>query len=141
VHDLDATLRGRSNVDVLATTPTSPNLVDNIFLDPLDAFHAPSSCSLPHPSPECYNISLVNCYHVLEGNVIDCVESLCTFRWYERSLDPYNMYPWSMPVKSKLTMAFDHSKDFCTIIDKFRKALTILSGYMFKFFYSYSYEL
>ena len=35
VHDFDATLAGRSYVDVAITVPASPNMVDNISLDPL----------------------------------------------------------------------------------------------------------
>jgi len=34
-HDLDATLVGRLYVDVVATVPTSPDLVDNICPTPL----------------------------------------------------------------------------------------------------------
>ena len=50
-HDLDATLVGRSDVDVVATIPTSPGLVDNISPDLVAPFHVFCSGSLPSPSP------------------------------------------------------------------------------------------
>ena len=83
VYDFDATLVGRSYEDVVVTVPASPDMVDNISPNPLDAFHGLSSYSLPFPSPECRNISLVNYHEVLEGNVVDCLESLGTLRGYD----------------------------------------------------------
>jgi len=59
-------------------------------------------------------------YHdMLEGNVVDCLESLGTFRWYDPSLDPYRSYLETMPAKTILTFAFDISKDFLRAFDKF----------------------
>jgi len=43
------------------------DVVDNISPDPLDTFHASSSCSLPSLSPKRYNLSLVACHDMLEG--------------------------------------------------------------------------
>jgi len=34
---------------------------------------------------------------ILEGNVVDCSESLGTFRGYDPSLDRYRLYPERMP--------------------------------------------
>jgi len=45
VHDFDATLEGRLYVDAEVTITTSPNLVENIYPDPLDALHASLSGS------------------------------------------------------------------------------------------------
>jgi len=69
------------------------------------------------------------------------MESLGTFREYNPSLDPYNLYLGNMPRKIILTIAFDHSKDFSQVFDKFRRALTIISEFMFKCSYSHSSEL
>ena len=75
---------------------------------------------------------------MLERNVVDCLESLGTFRVYDPSLDPYIVYLETMPAKMMLTFAFDHSKDFSRAFDKFRRALTIISRFMFKRCYSHS---
>jgi len=89
VHDSHATPAGRSCGDVVVTVLAGPHVVDNISPDPLDTFHASSSCSLPSLSTEHYNLSLVACHHRLEGNEIDCMDSLCSFGGYDPSLDPY----------------------------------------------------
>ena len=74
-------LVGRSYVDnVVVTAPISLDPVDNTSSDLLDTFHVYSSCSLPSPSPECHNMSLVNYHNVLEGNLDDCVEFIDSFR-------------------------------------------------------------
>ena len=74
VHNLDATLVGRSHIDVMVTIPTSSNLVDNMSPNPLNAFHALSSCSPPSPFPECRNMPLINYHDVLKGNVVGYVD-------------------------------------------------------------------
>ena len=51
-------------MDVVIIVPASPNMVDNISLDPLDTLHAFPSCSLPSPPPECHNLLLAE-YHVM----------------------------------------------------------------------------
>jgi len=76
VHDFDATLAVRPYVDVVVTMPTSPDLVENMFPDPLDTIHASPLCSLPSPSPECHNLSPVAHHDMLEGNEIDCIHGL-----------------------------------------------------------------
>ena len=86
-------------------------------------------------------MSFVNHHDVLKGNVVDCVELLGTFRRYDPYQDPYVLYLGNMPVKIMLTFAFDHSKDFSRAFDKFRRALTIISRFMFKCSYSHSSEL
>ena len=60
-------------MDVIETLPASPDMIDNMSPDPLNAFHASSLCSLPSPSPEYYNILLVNHHDMLNGNVFDCM--------------------------------------------------------------------
>ena len=57
VHDFDATLVGRSYVDVVVIVLTNPDMVDNISPNALDASHVSSLCSLPSPFPECHNMS------------------------------------------------------------------------------------
>ena len=74
MHDFDVTLEGRLYVDAEVIVTTSPNVVENISPDPLDTFHASPSYSLPSPSPECHNLSLVACHDVLEGAEIDCMD-------------------------------------------------------------------
>jgi len=86
VRDSDATLAGMSYVDVVITVPTSFDMVDDISPEPLDAFHASSPYSLPSPSPECHNLSLVACHDMLEGTKIYCMDSLGTFRGYDHPL-------------------------------------------------------
>jgi len=57
-------------------------------------------------------MSLVNYHDVLEGNVDDCVESLCTFRGYDPALDHYSFYLGNVPTKNMLTIVFDYFIDF-----------------------------
>ena len=117
------------------------DVVDNISPDPLDTFHASSTCSLSSLPLELYNLSLVAGHNMLEGNEIDCMESLGTFRGYDPSLDPYNLYLGNMPAKILFTIAFNHSMNFSKACDKFRRALTIISQFIFKCFYLYPSEL
>ena len=55
VHNFDSTPGGISYGDVMVNVLTGPNVVDNITPDPLNTFHASSSCSLPPFSPKRYN--------------------------------------------------------------------------------------
>ena len=128
-------------MNVVVTVPVSPDMVDNISPDPLDASHASSLCSLPSPFPECHNMSLVNYHDVLEENVDDCVESLGIFRGYDPSPDPYSLYLGNVPIKIMFTIVCNHSKDFAMAFGKFRRALTIILGFMFKCSYFHPSEL
>jgi len=119
VHDSDAAPVGRSYTDVVVTVLAGPDMVDNISPDPLDRFHAPSSCSLPSLSPKPCNLLLVACYDMLEGHEIDCMNSLGTFKGNDPSLDPYSLYLRNMPAKTLFTIAFNHSTDFSKACDKF----------------------
>ena len=141
MHDFDATLTGMSYVDVMVTLPASPDMIDNISSDPLDPFHASSLCSLPSLSPECCNMSLVNYHDVLEGNVDKCVESLNTFIGYDPSLYPYSLHLGNVPTKNMLTAAFDYFTDFSKAFDKFKRALIIISEFLFKCSYLHQSEL
>ena len=138
MHDLHETPTRTSCVDVVVAGSANPNFVDNISPNPLDTFHASPFRSLPSPPPEYRNMLLANYHDMLEGNVVECFESLCTFRGYDPSLDPYGLYLKIMPAKIMLTFAFNHSKDFSRAFDKFRRALTIISRFMFKRCYSHS---
>ena len=73
----------------------------------------------------------INYHNMLEENVVDCVESLGTIRGYDSSLDPYSLYLENMSAKITTTTAFDNSTDFFKAFDKFRRALIIISGFMF----------
>jgi len=128
-------------VDVVATILISADLVGNISVDPVAPFHAFSSGSLPSPSPECGDMLLIDSYMILEGNGVDYLESLGTFRGYDPSLEPYRLYLEIMPVKIMSTTAFDFSTDFSKAIDKFRRALTVIPRFLFKCSYSHSFEL
>ena len=86
VHNFDATLEGRLYVDAEVIITTSPDVVENISHDSLDTLHTSLSCSLPSPSPKCHNLSLVAYHDMLEGNEIDCMDSLGTFRGYDSSI-------------------------------------------------------
>ena len=97
-------------MDVVITVPASPDMVDNISPNPLDVF---------------------------KRNVDDCAESLGTFRGYDPFHDPYSLYLGNMPAKIILTTAFDHSKDFSKAFDKFKRALTTVSEFIFKCSYSH----
>jgi len=105
-------------VDAVATIPTNPDLANNISPDPLDTFHAFSLGSLLSPSPECRNMSTVDHHGLLNGNVVDCFEFPGTFRGYNPSLDPYNLYLKNMPRKIMLTIAFNYYDDFSKAFDK-----------------------
>jgi len=67
-------------VDAMDAVSSSPDFVDDVSLNLLDISPA-SSCSLPSPSPE-YCLSLIDSLAVLMGNVVDCSESLRSFRGY-----------------------------------------------------------
>jgi len=131
VHDFDATLAGRSYMDVMVIMPTSPDPIDIISPDPLAASHVSSSCSPPSPSPKCYHMSIVKHHVMLEGNVFDCMQSLGTLRGYDPFLDPYSLYIGKMPVKILFTVAFNQPTDFSKACDKFRRALIIISRFIF----------
>ena len=73
--------------------------------------------------------------------MVDCSESLGTFRGYDPSLDPYSLYLEDMPGKIIFPIAFNHSTDFSKAFDKFRRALTIISAFLFKCSYLHSSEL
>jgi len=49
VHDFHGTPTRTSCVDVVIAGPTSPDFVDNVSPNSLNAFHASSSCSSPSP--------------------------------------------------------------------------------------------
>jgi len=140
VHDFDATLVRRSYENLVVTVSASLDMVDN-SANHLDSFHTSSSCSLPSPSPVCHNMSLFQFYDMLEGNEVECVESLGNFRGYDPSLNPYSLYLGNLPMKIMYTIAFDHSHDFSKAFDKLRRALTIISSFMFKCSYLHSFEL
>jgi len=141
VRNSDATLAGMSYVDVVITVPASFDMVDNISPDPLETFHVSPSCSLPSHSHECHNLLLAE-YHVIrEGNEIDCMDSLGTFKGYDPSLDPYNLYPGNMPAKILFTTVFNFFTNFSKAFDKFRRALTIIPAFLFKCSYLHPSEL
>jgi len=56
-------------------------------------------------------------HDVLEGNDIDCAESLGNFRGYDPSLDPYTLYLGNLPAEIMYTIAFDHFYDFSKAFD------------------------
>jgi len=141
VHDFDGTLVGRSYVDVVVIISATPDIVDNIYPEHLETFHTFLSCSLPSPPFECCNMLSVDYHDMLKGNVVGCVESLGIFRGYDPFLDPYNLYLENMSAKITTTTAFDYPTDFFEVVDKFRRALTIISGFIFWYSYSHSSEL
>ena len=75
--------------------------------------------------------ALFHFHDLLKGNEVDCVEFLGNFRGYDTSLDPYSFYLGNLPMKILYTIAFDHSHDFSKSFDKLRRALTIISSFMF----------
>ena len=106
-------------MDAVAIVSSSPDLTDHVSLNPL-AISRASSCSLPSPSPQYCDLSSIDSLAVLKGNVVDCSESLGTFRGYDPSLDPYSLYLEDRPRKIIFSMAFNHSTDFSKAFDKFR---------------------
>jgi len=86
-------------------------------------------------------MSLVNHHDMLKENLVDCPESLGTFRGYDPSLDPYRLYLETMPAKIISTTVFNFSTDFSKAIDKFSRALTVIPIFMFKCSHSYSSKL
>jgi len=71
----------------------------------------------------------------LEGNEVDCVEALSSFRGDDSFFDPYCLYLGTLPAKIMYSIAFDHSYDFSKAFDKLKRALTIISSFMFKCYY------
>jgi len=86
-------------------------------------------------------MSSVDHHDMLEGNVVDYLESLGTFRAYNPLLDSYSLCIKTMLVKIMLTTTFDYSADFFKAFDKFTRALNIIPQFMFKCSYSHSSEL
>jgi len=84
---------------------------------------------------------LVACHDMLKGDVSDCMDSLGIFREYDPSLDPYSLYLGGMPAKIMLTTVFHFFTDFSKTSDKFKRALTIISAFLFKCSYSHAFEL
>ena len=73
--------------------------------------------------------------------MVDCFESLGAFKGCDPSLDPYSLYLEDMPGKIIFLVAFNHSTGFSKAFDKFRRALTIISTFLFKCSYLHSSEL
>ena len=65
MRDFDATLAGRSYVDIAITVPSSPVMVDDVSLGPLDTPHASPLWSLPFPPPKCHNVPSVDFHDML----------------------------------------------------------------------------
>ena len=86
----------------------------------------------------CTNDKLLNSRLGLEGNAVDCVESLDTFRGYDLYLDPHILYLGNLPAKIMSTIVFDYSTNFSKAFDKFRRALTLIARFLFKCSYLYS---
>jgi len=139
VPDSDAIVAGLSFVDVVSIVRTSFVLVANASPVPLDTPHASSLCSLP--SPECHTMPFADFHDMLQGDVLDCIDSLGIFRGYYPSLDPYSLYLQSMPLKIMLISAFNFFTDFSKAFDKFKRALMIISAFLFKCFYLHRPEL
>ena len=113
-------------MDVVVAVSPSPDLIDHVSPDPLDISHV-SSCSLPSLSPEYCDLLPIDSLAVLKGNVVDCSESLTTFRGYDPFLDPCRLYLEGMPGEIALIIAFDYSADFSKAFDEFKRALTLLT--------------
>ena len=109
MHDLDATSLGKSCVDVLVAGSPSLDLVDHVSSDSFDMFHASPSCSPPSHSPECCDMLLIDSHVMLEGIEVDYLESLGTFKGYDPSFYPYNLYLEDMLGKIMLLSTFDFS--------------------------------
>jgi len=97
VHDLHEILVGSSCMDVVVTVLPSSDLVDVVSYDPLDIVFAVPSCSIPSPSPDCFDPSFIDSDFVLEGNEVDCFGSSSTFGGYDASFDPCSLYLEDMP--------------------------------------------
>jgi len=78
---------------------------------------------------------------MLKWKTVDCIEFLGTFRGYDPFLDPYSLYLGNTPLKIMLTIAFNRSTDFFKAFDKFRRALTLISRFIFTSSYLHSSEL
>ena len=71
----------------------------------------------------------------------DCVKSLGTFRGHDPSLYPYRLYLGNVLTKNMLTVAFNYSTNFSKAFDKFRRALTIISRFIFTHSYLHPFKL
>jgi len=136
VHDSDAIVAGMSYVDVVLTVPTSSVMTGDVSLDPLYTSHASPLCPLPSPSPECHIMPFADSHDMLQGDMFDCIDSLGIFRGYDPSLDPYSLYLESMPLKIIFITTFPSFTDFSKAFDKFKRALTIISAFLFRCSYS-----
>jgi len=83
----------------------------------------------------------VDFHDMLQGDVFDCIDSLGTFRGYNPSLDAYSLYLESVPLKIMFITAFTSFTDFSKAFDKFKRALTIISSFLFKCSYSHASDL
>ena len=140
VHDFDATIAGMSYVDVVPNVPTSSVMVDNASPVPPDTSHASLLCSLPSPSPESHPMPFANFHDMLQGEMLDCMDSLGTFRGYDPFLDPYGVYLKSQPLKIMFVTASNSFTDFSKAFAKFVRALVLMYAFLFKCFYLHTSE-
>jgi len=82
MHGRDETVTRRSYVDVVVTVSSGPDLINHAPSNPLDIPRVVPPCSPPSPSPECHSMLPIYYQDILEGNVVDCVESLGIFRGF-----------------------------------------------------------
>ena len=127
-------------MDAVAAVSSSLDFIDHVSQNPLDISSA-SSCSLPSPSPQYCDLSPIGSLVVLKGNLVDCSESLGTFRGYDPLLDPYRLYLEGMPREIALTIAFDYSADFSKAFDEFKRALILFAPSLPVFSYSRDSEM
>ena len=125
MHDFDATLVRRSFMDVVATVSAGPDLVNRASPNPLDIFHV-----FP-PSSECHNTSCVDYHDNLEGNMVECAESLGIFQGFIPCLDLHYLYLQDLAKKIMWSNFFYYSFDFFKEFDLFRRALTIMHLLLF----------
>ena len=71
--------------------------------------------------------------------MVDCLESLGTFKGYDPSFDTYNLYLENMPEKFMLTIAIDYSIDFPR--DLITLGVTIMHVFIFVCSYLHLSEL
>jgi len=141
VPDCHETSLESSCVDVVVVEPTTPDVIAHVSPDHVDLPHVFPLPSLPSPFLECRSLIAIDFHDALKEKVSDCMDSPGTFRGYDTSLDPYSLYRGSMPAKIMLTIVFRFFTDFSKAFDKFKRALTIISAFLFKCSYLHRSEL
>ena len=126
VPDFHETPLESSCVEVVVVESTTPDFIAHVSLDHIEMLLVFPLASLPSPSLECPNLSVIDYHDVHKGKVSDCIRSLGTFEGYDPPFDPFHNHLVDIPRKIVWATFFDHSFDFSKAYDTIMKALIVI---------------